>query len=250
MLKNRNSQGFSPPSVRIVIAGDHELIRAGLAVLLAREAGFLLCGSARDDRELEALMMRSQPHLLLLDLLLGHRDGLCIIKEFRERHPSTRILALGTYAEEVFATRTRRAGAAGYLRKDATGETLMSAIRAITAGESYGSVRTGLLAGDAPPGRLVPSRKAGESSTLSDRERHVFQLIGLGLGTGQIAEKLRLSRKTIETYREKIKIKLGYTCGEILKRSARSWIEWPARRGARHYHPAKAGERSPIGALS
>ena len=207
---------------RIVIAEDEELIRTGVATIVSRDGRYAICVMADQERGTIELVERTQPELLLLDLFLGHRDGLALIKDLAIRAPEMRILVLCGQEEHTYPQRAIEAGASGYLMKNASAEQLLHAIDAVLEGEIYLSDRFRLRA-HLPVERRHRAHDSVEK--LTDRELHVFRLIGAGLGTGRIAQELGLSRKTIETYREHIKLKLGYADGQVLIKSAVAWID-------------------------
>lgn len=215
--------GARPKSlVRIVIADDQELLRTGIATVLARQRRYSVCGFAANERRALELAEQTKPQLLLLDLFLANRDGIALIKELSGRFPQIRILVLSDRAEETLAARALRAGASGYVMKSASAAQLLEAIEHVLKGKVYIAPRDRLLSQHGSV-RLRAGAKA-TLRTLTDRELHVFQLIGLGLGTSSIARELGLSRKTIEYYKERIKNKLTYADAGALARGAREWL--------------------------
>jgi len=126
---------------RIVLADDHELIREGIAAVIAREPDLTITGLASDDRTAAELVARHRPEVLLIDLSLSRRDELSLLRNLIESYPATRILALAAYAEELYADRILSAGASGYFIKSATGAELIQAIRRVAGGETYASPR-------------------------------------------------------------------------------------------------------------
>jgi DNA-binding NarL/FixJ family response regulator len=158
--------------------------------------------------------------LLLLDLFLGDRDGLHLVKDFSARFPTMRILSLMITENEDYTERLIRAGAAGYLVTSARVSEVVEAVRTIAAGGTYPAG-----CGFGVKGRHRRCARDDTAAGLTDREIRVFHLIGLRYGTGRIAELLGLSRKTIETYREHIKNKLGFADGAALKQGAINWLE-------------------------
>lgn len=135
---------------RIVLADDHELIREGIAAVIAREPGMTVSGIAADEMGMRELLARHRPDLLLIDLALGQRDQLVLLREVASAFPQTRILALATYAEERYAERVLRSGASGYFIKSASAAHLVRAIRAVAAGAIYASPRLAVLASPNP----------------------------------------------------------------------------------------------------
>lgn len=231
-----SSKGPPPPRAykshhvrfRIVVADDHELIREGLVSILSSERDFTVCAVAVDEKAASELVARYQPDLLLLDLFLGDRDGLHLVKELGCRFPRMRILTLMSHENAEYAERLFGAGAAGYLVTSARDCELIEAVRTIAAGGTYPqSHGVGLNS------RQQKGRQGETVAALTDRELRVFHLIGLRHGTGRIAELLGLSRKTIETYREHIKNKLGFADGAALKQGALGWVEAARTKGVR-----------------
>jgi DNA-binding NarL/FixJ family response regulator len=216
------STALSPGQPSVVIADDSTVAREGLAVIIHRDLGYPVCGLATDQRATRELMEEHQPDLLVIEPFLGHHDGIFLLKQLATRFSRTRILAVSRQPEEIYAERALRAGASGYWMKTGTQEELICAIDTVLAGELYVSPRIALRAVheviDRPTARpKVPN--------LTDRELHVFALIGTGFGTTRIAHELGISPKTVETYHEHIKLKLGYRNANALHRGAREWFE-------------------------
>ncbi len=207
---------------RIVIADDSTVAREGLAAIVRRELGFAVCGLATDQRTTSELLEQHQPDLLLIEPFLGNRDGIFLIKELAARFRRMRILAVSRQPEEIYAERALRAGASGYWMKTGTREELIRAIHIVLAGELYVSPRIALRAVHEVVHRPAIHPKVPD---LTDRELHVFTLSGAGLGTSRIAKELGISPKTVETYHEHIKLKLGYRDADALRRGAREWFE-------------------------
>jgi DNA-binding NarL/FixJ family response regulator len=206
----------------VVIADDSAVAREGLISIIHRDLGYTVCGLATDQRATRELVEKHQPDLLVIEPFLGHHDGIFLLKQLAARFPRTRILAVSRQPEEIYAERALRAGASGYWMKTGTREELICAIDTVLAGELYVSPQIALRAVhevfDRPAARpKVPN--------LTDRELHVFTLNGAGLGTSRIAQELGISPKTVETYHEHIKLKLGYRDADALHRGAREWFE-------------------------
>ncbi|HEX4503835.1 MAG TPA: response regulator transcription factor, partial [Scandinavium sp.] len=161
------------------------------------------------------------PDLLVVEPFLGHHDGIFLLKQLAACFPQTRILAVSRQPEEIYAERALRAGALGYWMKTSTREALLRAIDTVLAGELYVSPRIALRAV-----HEVVARQATHSKVpnLTDRELHVFSLIGAGFGTTRIAQELGISPRTVETYHEHIKLKLGYVDAGALHQGAREWF--------------------------
>ena len=206
----------------VVIADDSTVAREGIAAIIHRDLGYTLCGLAIDERATRELMEKHQPNLLVIEPFLGHHDGIFFLKQLAARFPRTLILAVSRQPEEIYAERALRAGASGYWMKTATREELIRAIDTVLAGELYVSRRIALRAVHEIVDRPVTHPKV---PNLTDRELHVFALSGAGLGTSRIAQELGISPKTVETYHEHIKLKLGYRDANALRRGAREWFE-------------------------
>ena len=208
---------------RVLIVDDHPLLREGVAQLINRQSDMLCCGEAADVSDASTAIELHQPNVVLLDLRLGTGDTLDFIKSAKARFPSVSIIILSQHDEALYAERALRAGASGYVMKQEASEEVLHAIRIVLAGELYVSrkmtplILRKLLKAD--------PAKDGSLADLSKRELQVFQLLGAGLSSRQIAEQLGLSIKTIETYREKIKHKMGIHTAPQLIQHAIMWVQ-------------------------
>lgn len=216
-----NSQ--TSASVRVLIVDDHPFMRAGLAQTIKDRSGMTVCGEAGNIPEALQLMGQHRPDLAVVDLSLGEESGLDLIKAIKDQWPATRILVSSMHDETLFAERVLRAGALGYVNKGETPEVFVAALERVGSGQVYLSERMtsrmlGRMLGDNPQQDGDPIAK------LSNRELEVFELIGNGLVTKQIAARLGLSPKTIETYREHIKAKLNLANASELTRHAVQWV--------------------------
>ena len=195
------------------------MFRRGLASLIESEPDLAVCGQAGSSEAALQAAQQSQPDLLIVYLALGENDGLDLVKELKRRHPGIPALVLSMHDEAVYAERSLRAGARGYVTKQQLDETVLVAIRRLLAGETYMSGTVGeRLAARFVAGRTIATDSPLE--VLSDRELQVFRLIGQGRSTRQIAATLHLSIKTIETHREHIKQKLNLQSSNDLLRYA------------------------------
>ncbi|MCX5660014.1 MAG: response regulator transcription factor [Planctomycetota bacterium] len=207
---------------RIVLVDDHPIVRHGLAQVIAREPDMEVCGEASNAGEAIQLISACMPDLVVVDLTLQDGDGIELIKDIKARHEPIKMLVSSMHDETLYAERALRAGAAGYINKAASREQVTGAIRQVLRGKIYlsDSVSNRLLQ------RVVDRNDDATQSPvekLSDRELAVFDMIGQGLSTRQIAERLHLSVKTIETYREHIKSKLSLSKSSELVRHAVRW---------------------------
>lgn len=208
-------------TVRIVIVDDHPMVRERLAEIINREADMKVCGEAEDRPNALEVIGRELPDLAIVDLTLKRSNGLDLIKDLRAMHPGLRILVVSMQEENLYAERVIRAGAHGYITKQEATRKILEAIRMVLAGKVYLS---DALSADILS-RMVGKSKAPGSSfeLLTDRELQVFDLVGQGFGTRQIAEQLGLDVKTVETYRARIKDKLELKDASELLRKAIAW---------------------------
>ena len=216
------STALSSRHPSVVIADDSAVAREGLVAIIRRDLGYAVCGLATDERTTRQLVEKHQPDLLVIEPFLGHHDGIFLLKELAARWPRVRILAVSRQREEIYAKRALRAGASGYWMKTSTREELIRALDTVLAGEFYVSPRIALRAVHEVVNRPATLPRI---PNLTDRELHVFTLKGAGLGTSRIAQELGISPKTVETYHEHIKLKLGYRDADALHRGAREWFE-------------------------
>ena len=211
----------------ILVVDGHPIFRQGLIQLINGEADLMVCGEAGDVATAKQMLEAHSADLALLELRLGTGDVFELIKGWKGRHPKLRVLVLSAYDEALYAERALRAGAAGYVMKEEGSQETLSAIRTVLAGEMYLSHRMAscLLH------KLIqakPAARDGQVEGLSDRELQVFRMLGTGLGSRKIGDDLHLSIKTIETYRENIKHKLGLRNAAELIRLATQWVQTSA----------------------
>lgn len=213
-----------PVRRRILIVDDHPFMRAGLAQLIDRQSDMQVCGEAGNPAEALRELERCQADLVLSDITMPGRGGLEFIKDLQALRPGLPVLVISMHDEAIYAERALRAGARGYIMKEAGGENLLAALRRILGGEVYLSPAMSArvlenLSGRRPRGSSSPIEK------LTDREFEVFQLIGQGRSTRDIAEQLHLSPKTVDVHRSHVKEKLGLKDATALVRHAVRWIE-------------------------
>jgi DNA-binding NarL/FixJ family response regulator len=219
-----------PTKKRILIVDDHPLVRRGLTALIESEPDLAVCGEAATCRAALEAIGEIQPDLVIVDLSLGDEDGLDVVKAVKTRHPEVPSLVLSMHDESVYAERSLRAGALGYVTKQQLDDTVLVAIRRLLDGEMYLSDKLeGRLAAKYIGGRTLETDSP--LTVLSDRELHVFRLIGQGQTTREIAGVLKLSIKTVESHREHIKNKLSLNTSAELAQRATQWVETTVRAG-------------------
>ena len=214
----------SKPRRAILLVDDHPIVRQGLAELIDHEKDLCVCGTADDIYKSLELVESLRPDLVIVDISLKGGNGLELLKNIKIRHPRQPVLMLSMHDESLYAVRALRAGAAGYIMKQEATDRVITAIRQVLNGEIYLSERMEKKMMQ----QLVGSRAARTGSPLedlSDRELEVFNLIGQGHGTRQIAEELHLSIKTIESHRAHIKEKLNLKNATELVQHAMQWRE-------------------------
>lgn len=212
----------APRPVRILLVDDHPVVRLGFTQLLSHEPDLTVCGEAASASEALELAERLAPDLAVVDIALRGESGLELVRKMGLLCPKVLVLVCSMHDERLFAERSLRAGARGYIGKREAPDDLVTAVRAVLAGERYLSPRFAALLEEG--GRSLREGPADPIVTLSNRELEVFDLIGRGLGTRDIAERLGIAFKTVETYRENIKEKLVIESGPELARRAVAWV--------------------------
>jgi DNA-binding NarL/FixJ family response regulator len=208
--------------VRILLVDDHPLVRERLSEVIDREPDLMVCGEAEDRHEAIAAITARQPDLAIVDLALKNSDGLELIKDIRTRWPKVQMLVVSMHDESLYAERVIRAGAQGYITKQEATRKILLAIRRVLAGSIYLNERVAAQI----IGRLTArsGTLAGTpAEVLADRELQVFALTGRGLNTSDIAARLHIAVKTVETYRARIKEKLRLKDSSQLLQWAISW---------------------------
>jgi DNA-binding NarL/FixJ family response regulator len=209
---------------KILIVDDHPLMQKGIVLSLASETGLEICAKVSSAEEALDVLDSSNPDLVIVDISLPGMSGLELIKHLHARRPDLKILVMSRHDEALYAERAIRAGAKGYIMKMEVGEKLVKAVRRILNGGIYVSedINERLLMGMASGRRTLAESPL---EVLSDRELEVFELTGRGQGTRDIAERLHLSVKTVESYRARIKEKLNLTSAAELMQHAVQWVE-------------------------
>jgi DNA-binding NarL/FixJ family response regulator len=209
---------------RVLIVDDHPVVREGIATRINRQSDLMACGEAASAAEALQVVAAAKPDLAIVDLSLQGRSGLELIHDLKSRYPKLAILVLSIHDEPSYAKRSLQAGARGYVMKHEATENVLLAVRRVLAGEIYLSEKlSSVLLSAAFTGQADSAASPVEQ--LSDRELEVFELIGKGIGTRQIAEKLHVSVKTIEAHRANIKDKLHLASATELAQSAFQWVQ-------------------------
>lgn len=217
----------------ILLIDDHPIVRQGLSQLINQEPDLHVTAEAASAREALEALEKAVPDIAIVDVSLDDRSGIELIKDLRSREPNLPILALSMHDESLYAERALRAGAKGYIMKQEATEQVMTAIRKVLDNQIYVSDRMAARLLD----QFVSAKPGEEDSPLgrlSDRELEIFSMIGRGLGTREIANKLFLSIKTVEAHREHIKEKLKLKSGtELMRMAVQYALEQPKREEAK-----------------
>src|SRR6516225_10530105 len=216
--------GKKKKRARVLIVDDHPAVREALALRISRQPDLEVCGEAADTSEALRLVAQAQPDVAVVDISLKTGNGIDLIRRIKDRNDHVRILVWSMHSESLYAERALRAGALGYINKDQATDRIVEAIRRVLAGKVWLS--------EAMTERMLHRAVGGarEGLTrspvdgLADRELEVFRLIGGGVKTAEIAERLHLSVKTVETYRDRIRRKLNLSDGTRLSHYATQWV--------------------------
>jgi DNA-binding NarL/FixJ family response regulator len=209
---------------RVLIVDDHPAVRVALAMLIGQQADLEVCGEAADLSEALRLVADTQPSVAVIDISLKTGCGLDLIKRIKDRNDTVRMLVWSSHSESLYAERALRAGALGYVNKEQATGKIVEGIRRVLEGKVYLS--------DAMVETMLHRTVGGERreitrsplDALANRELEVFRLIGQGVKSSEIAERLHVSVKTIETYRDRIREKLDLSDGTELAHYATTWM--------------------------
>jgi DNA-binding NarL/FixJ family response regulator len=188
----------APPCVRVLIADDHPVVRAGLAGLLAQEAGFIVVGQASDGAEAVAMSRAERPDVVLMDVRMPVVDGITATEQIMSEHPTIRVIVLSSLARDADVRRAFRAGARGFMMKDALLSDLVTAVRTVHGGRRFVAHSVAAVMAEFP-----------FEADLTEREREVLSLVARGMGNKAIAAALERSDETIKGYLRNIFTKLG-----------------------------------------
>jgi len=212
------------PRRRVLLVDDHPFMRAGLAQLIERQPDLAVGGEAGNPAEALGVIAAGGIDVVLSDITMPGRSGLEFIKDLQATHPALPVLVVSMHDEMLYAERCLRAGARGYIMKEAGGEALLEAVRTVLGGKVYISPRVGAKIVDDFSARR-PRGSSSPIEKLTDREFEVFRLVGQGHATRDIARQLGLSPKTVDVHRANIKEKLELRDATSLVRHAVRWVE-------------------------
>ncbi|MCY2962368.1 MAG: response regulator transcription factor [Planctomycetota bacterium] len=213
----------APRVYQVLIVDDHPLVRQGLRALLETQPDFRVSGEAEDIRSALQELEHGKPEVLIVDISLKECSGLELIHRIRAKNLTIPILVVSMYDEKLFAERSLAAGAQGYVSKQQAPETVVTALRQVLAGRLYVSAElTSQLLTRAVTGKAAVA--GPRVASLSDRELEVYEQIGQGQTTSEIADRLKLSAKTVETHRLHIREKLNLADNSKLIRDATQWV--------------------------
>ena len=228
LFRYPESVGEEPAKIRIFVLDAQPLLRQGISAYLNSQPEMMVCGEAGNVPDARRKIAECQPQFVVTALRLGAGDTLKLIRELKIQNPRLRILVYSAFEENIFAERAIRAGANGYVMKQTPSEKLATAVREIMNGGIYVSRELALSAFRKSLQRHRKDNQTLRSGNclgeLSNREMHIFQLLGSGLGTKQIAASLDLSVKTIESHRENIKHKLRLRSSGEVRERATKWV--------------------------
>jgi DNA-binding NarL/FixJ family response regulator len=211
---------------RVLLVDDHPVVCEGLAQRINGEPDLKVCGQARDAHAALEAIEKLRPHIAVVDIGLGEGNGIDLIKDVKLRYPQLPTLVLSMHDEALYAERSLHAGAKGYVMKQQETDILLEAIRQVLRGKVYLSERVRDTIVNRIGGNVTEDKSASLAQRLSNRELEVFQLIGDGYATHEIARRLHLSAKTVASHREHIKEKLNLRTGEELARFAIHWLRY------------------------
>jgi DNA-binding NarL/FixJ family response regulator len=223
----KNTSTSQPLVKRLLLVDDHPIMRHGLAQLIRNEEGLEVCAEAGTARAGLDAVGEFKPDLVVIDLTLPDKNGLELLKDIQAVYPGTLCLVLSMHDESMYGERALRAGARGYIMKEAAADHLITAARKVLNGGIYVSDSMASRMLEQVTGNRQKTSTAA-IDTLTDRELEVLELIGQGVATKLIAERLNISARTVEAHRAHIKEKLSITDGAALVRHAVQWVEQQA----------------------
>lgn len=224
MATNQRAAANQARTTRVLLVDDHPMVRERLAEVIERQAGLTVCGEAEDRLQALEAIVKTRPNLVILDLTLKKSSGIDLIKDIKARWPDLPMLVVSMHDEALHAERAIRAGASGYITKQEATRKILLALETVRKGGIYLSEKMAMRI--AVKATNHPRATGGlELDQLSDRELRVFELIGRGRSTREIAAELNLDVRTIETYRARIKDKLQLNNATELLQRAILWVQ-------------------------
>jgi DNA-binding NarL/FixJ family response regulator len=220
---SRRQDSVGIPKARMLIVDDHEILRQGMRLMLEQQRDLEVCAEAADEATAIRQYRQVRPDVVIVDISLKTGNGIDLIKRIKAVDPNARILVYSMHDEQVYAERALRAGAMGYVTKQKPAQAILHGIRDVLRGKLHFSeeltqrVLERVAANE-------PISQASAVDNLSDRELEVFEMIGRGLTTRAIADRLHLSPRTVDTYRERLKIKLVLANAAELHYRAIQWV--------------------------
>ncbi len=215
---------LSKRAAKVLIVDDHPVVREGLAMRIARQPNLEVCGEASDVSEALHLLDVTNPDVAVVDISLKTGSGIDLIKRIKARNHPVRILVWSMHSESLYAERALRAGAMGYITKEQAPSKIVDAITKVLEDKIYLSDEASAQLLNRAVGRGKNDGALSPVESLSDRELQVFEMFGQGLDTHQVAERMHLSPKTVETYRARIKEKLDIATVSELVCKAVQWV--------------------------
>lgn len=211
---------------KVLIVDDHPLFRKGVRQLVESYPGFSVLGEAGTKGETLKLAAQRKPDLVLLDLVLENESGFDVLKDLKELYPDILVLIISMHDERFYAERVLQSGARGYIMKNETGPRVMEAMKAVLSGKIWlsESIRNLIIEFMVGSTATHSTSRFASVEKLSNREFEIFTMIGKGMGNYEIAQKLNLSVKTIDTHKEHIKLKLHLASSQDLLQYAIEWL--------------------------
>jgi DNA-binding NarL/FixJ family response regulator len=212
-----------PKKIKVLVVDDHPLVREGLVNLIGQQADLEICGEAANEPQALELIGAIQPEVAIVDISLENGSGIELVKSIKAIYPAVTVLVLSMHDESLYAERALRAGARGYIMKREAAKKIIQGIHSVHDGQLYVSEKIAAMMAE----KFVDGRTAAASPVeqLSNRELEVFQLLGRGQTTRQIADHLHVGFKTVQAYNARIKEKLKLANGTELLREAIRWHE-------------------------
>jgi DNA-binding NarL/FixJ family response regulator len=220
-MKTRKVETTGPARKRIFILDDHPMTRRGLVQLIENDPNLTVCGEAENASQALAALKPPYPDLILSDITLPGKSGLEFIKDIKAQNPKVAVLVMSMHDENIYAERALKMGSNGYIMKNEDGDKVIEAIWQVLHGQTYVSKNMSTLLANMFTRRSP--REEIQTSLLTDREFDVYQLLGQGISTRAIGERLHISPKTVETHRMKIKEKFKLKTGPELIKHAVRW---------------------------